>query len=281
MPTVVVIYKFLPVFSNLLSQGGYLFDMKRILNVLPSRGTEHDWGLATAESAGLVSTSEEVPPAMDLRRKWWKVQNQHKTGACSGFAVAYGLLWWHWVEHLGKPTKEKPSARFAWMASKETDAWTRFPSSMIEGSGTYIKDILRVCHKYGVLTDKRLPMRTPTTSVPEEVLYAEAAKNRIVSYHKLGSLNETRTWIANQGPVICQLSPDRQFMQANRRTKILDKYSKSSAKWGGHAIVLCGYGPGFFLIRNSWGYWWGYQGTQIISEDYAQEAIQETYGITV
>lgn len=252
-----------------------------ILNVYPSRDTSEDWGLATAQSAGLVSKAKRRPLAVDLRRKWWRIQNQGNTGACVGYSVAYGLLWWHWVEELDRKFSDRPSARFVWMASKETDQWNSFPTSMVEGSGTYIKDCLGVCQKYGVIRDKRLSMRDETTTVPEEVLAAEAARNRIVSYHHLRDLDEMKHWIAFKGPVVCQLSPDEAFMTANRRRKVLKEYDGSSADHGGHAVVLAGYGPAAFILRNSWGSGWGYKGHVVVHNEYAQEAFSEAYGIVV
>lgn len=248
------------------------------LNVLPSRNTENDWTLSTAQEAGLVMRVRKIPGAVDLRESWWRVQNQKNTGACVGFSIAYGLLWWHWVNN-GKSERDKPSARFVWMASKETDSWTRFPTSFVEGSGTYIKDALTVCRKHGVIADNRLSMRAETTSIPESTLYAEAARNRIVSYHRLNGPTEWRQWIASQGPVVCQLSPDEQFMRASRRDRVLEKYDIASANYGGHAIVLAGYGPEHFIVRNSWGTRWGYKGYQIVTQEYALSAFREAYGI--
>ena len=244
---------------------------KPILNALPSRAPQRNWTMATATSAGLIEKVGKIPLAVDLRKRWWKIQNQGQTGACVGFSVAYGLLWYH------NPLF-KPSARFAWMGSKETDAFNTFPTSFCEMSGTYIDGALNFCRKYGSIPDRMLSMRDETTTTPEQVIYARAARNRITSYHRLAH-DEIKAWIATQGPVVCQLTPDSQFFSAKRR--VLDDYQMQPPRSGAHAIVLCGYGPDTFIVRNSWGRGWGHSGYAYVSAAYAKSAFIEYYGITV
>jgi hypothetical protein len=47
--------------------------IKRILNVLPSKGTELDWEMTNAVAAGMLSAPPTLPTSKDLRDTWWKV----------------------------------------------------------------------------------------------------------------------------------------------------------------------------------------------------------------
>jgi hypothetical protein len=246
----------------------------RILNVFPSKNPEKNWGMAEARQAGLIKTSPNLPAVMDLRRgrRWWRIKDQGQTGSCVGHGVAYGLLWYH------KPSV-LPSARFTWMGSKETDAYVKYPTSFCEMSGTYIEGALKFSKKYGSIPDKMLSMRAHTTKKSEAVIYGKAAGERIKSYHRLSNPKEWREWIATNGPLVLQLQPDPQFYGA--RTKVLDNYVKQRRGAGAHCVVLCGYGPGLFIVRNSWGTGWGHRGYCYVTESYAKDSFSEVFGITV
>lgn len=248
----------------------------RILNAFPSKEPGKNWGIAEAERAGLIKTSRSLslPEVVDLRqgRRWWKIKNQGQTGSCVGHSVAYGLLWYHNPEVM-------PSARFTWMGSKETDAYVKHPTSFCEMSGTYIEGALKFSQKYGSIPDKMLRMRDQTTTISEEVVYAKAAANRIQTYHRLTSPNEWRRWIATKGPLVFQIQPDPQFYSA--KSKLLDGYVRQGLRSGAHALVMCGYGKGMFILRNSWGTRWGHKGYCYVSESYAKQAFTEVFGITV
>jgi hypothetical protein len=70
---------------------------KFILNCSPSVKQEDDWTFADAIEAGVVDLVKSPPDAKDLRAKWWKIDNQGRTGACVGYATAYGVLRYHYV----------------------------------------------------------------------------------------------------------------------------------------------------------------------------------------
>ena len=181
-----------------------------ILNCSPSARPEDDWTFEDAIAAGVVDVAATTPTTKDLRAAWWKIDHQGTTGACVGFSTAYGVLRWHYVTagRLKKSQKpsEKPSARFIWMANKETDEITSYPTTFIETSGTQTKLALKVAHKYGCVTDAELPMVGGLSMLSRAAFYAKAAPFRISSFHNLGrDLAKWRSWIANQGPILTRL----------------------------------------------------------------------------
>ena len=121
---------------------------KFILNCksVPSAKAETDWCFEDALASDAISILPKIPRSKDLREPWWKIDNQGRTGACVGFATAYGVLRWHYVKKglISKSINNRPSARFIWMADKETDEITSFPTTFIEKAGTQTKLALRV-----------------------------------------------------------------------------------------------------------------------------------------
>ena len=68
------------------------------MNCKRSTDTENDWTFEDALDAGVITVEDELPNSVDLRQDGWQAENQGKTGACVGFATAYGVLRWHYVE---------------------------------------------------------------------------------------------------------------------------------------------------------------------------------------
>ena len=248
-----------------------------VLNCDRSAGVQMDWTFADAVEAGVVADAA-ARAEVDLRAEDWPVRDQGRTGACVGFATADGVLHWHYRQAGLLAEGERPSPRFIWMANKETDLLTSFPTTFIESAGTQIKLALRVARKYGCVTESTLPMDGALSSLSTEAFYAGAAKYRIASYHNLGRDPERwRAWISNQGPVLVRVAVDRTWERAAAAAGELDRYREDTSG-GGHAACLVGYTGTHFIVRNSWGERWGDGGFAYASDAYAARAFDEAYG---
>ena len=172
-----------------------------VLNCDPSTGVQQDWTFADAVEAGVVADGP-ARAEVDLRADDWPVRDQGTTGACVGFAAADGVLHWHYRQAGMLAEGEWPSPRFIWMANKETDLLTAFPTTFIESAGTQLKLALGVARKYGCVTESTLPMDGTLSSLSTEAFYAGAAKYRIGSYHSLGRTGDrTGCWPAGDALV--------------------------------------------------------------------------------
>ncbi len=249
-----------------------------VLNCVASTGTEMDWTLEDAVSAGVVRLRKRIPSSKDLRAPWWKVRDQRKTGACVGFATADGVLRWHYVTRSMIKDSELPSPRFIWMANKETDEITAYPTTFLEKAGTQTKLALRVARNYGCVLEPDLPMIGGLSMLSAAAFYTKAAGLRISSYHNLGAdPARWRLWIASQGPVLTRLNVDTTWDQASQTNGWLETYYPQTTR-GGHAVCLVGYTANQFIVRNSWGVTWGDQGFAYASNAYAAAAFTEAYG---
>ena len=254
----------------------------RIVNVLPSRETNEDWGLMNAVGAGIVAAPAALPASVDLRATWWKVGDQKSTGSCVGWATADGVLRYHFVKANRLAKTERLSPRFIWMAAKETDEFIDRPTTFIESDGTSPKAAVDIARKYGVVTDSVLPFASGLL-YPEEAntFYAIAAQRKISSYFNLfKNFVQWRTWLATKGPLLVALNVDSTWDNAATTQGKLDTFKPNTVR-GGHAVSVVGYrADGRFIIRNSWGTTWGQNGFGFATEAYIQGAFfNEAYGV--
>jgi C1A family cysteine protease len=255
--------------------------LKRILNCIPSRKMENDWRYRHADAAGILGAGA-IPPSKDLRAAWWKINDQGSTGSCVGWASADSVIRWHMVKANRLTTTKLLSARFQWMAAKETDEFVAAATTFIEKDGTSLKAALDVARKFGTVLDSLLPFDTGALyQGDEEEFYALAAQRKIASYFNLDSNPvEWRKWIATKGPIITRLDVDATWDNAASTQGNLDVYQPATVR-GGHAVALVGYTPDRFIVRNSWGLTWGDKGFGYASLTYATTAFTESYGVTL
>jgi C1A family cysteine protease len=259
--------------------------IKRICNLVPSKGTEKDWKYEDALAAGALGAVATLPASVDLRQTWWTVGDQGQTGSCVGWASADGVVRYHMVAVNKLKKSQLLSPRYVWMASKETDEFTKRPESFVEEAGTSLKAAMDVCRKLGAATLAMLPFRIGTLMYTgsENAFYAAAAQLRVSSYFNLRkNLTQWKSWLASHGPILAGLSVDETWDNATKNRGNLDAYLPKTAR-GGHAISIVGYtAAGRFIIRNSWGTAWGDNGFAYASPEYINGAFfDESYGVTV
>jgi hypothetical protein len=269
----------------------------RVLNCIPSKNTENDWNIENAMAAGILEAPTIIPIAKDLREKWWDIGDQRDSGSCVGWGTGDAVCRWHFVKAGKIKQDQKLSVRYLWMASKEMDEFTTFPTTFIENDGTSLKAALDIARKYGVVTDAVLPFRVadstgalileklwraPATSVnPDKTFYAMASTLKIANYFNLGTdQNNWRIWLATKGPILTALQVDATWDNAAKTNGNLDVFQPKTIR-GGHCVALVGYTKDRFIVRNSWGTGWGDKGFGYASLAYAKEQFKEAYGISV
>ena len=265
----------------------------RILNCIPSKTTENDWHIENALAAGIIEAPVAIPLAIDLREPtWWKIGDQLDSGSCVGWGTGDAVCRWHFVK-AGKLAKDQLlSVRYLWMAAKEMDEFTTWPTTFIETDGTSLKAALDIARKYGVVTDPILPFRVPDSAGAltleklyrggtPNTFYALASKLKIANYFNLGTNQDAwRTWLATKGPILTALGVDATWDNATATHGNLDVYKPNTVR-GGHCVAFVGYTKDRFIVRNSWGTGWGDKGFAYASLAYAKDAFKEAYGISI
>ncbi|HET9399029.1 MAG TPA: C1 family peptidase [Sphingomicrobium sp.] len=258
----------------------------RILNLLPSKDTDKDWGFAAAMAAGpLGAAPAKLPASVDLRADWWTVGDQANTGSCVGWASTDGVARYLFAKAGRLDKKTMLSPRFTWMASKETDHAVDKPQTMLDCAGTYLKTASDVLRKYGAVTDDLCPfiLSAAMYTGDEDDFFATAATRKIASYFNLQrNMAEWKRWLASKGPILVGLSVDDTFGNATATGGKLARFQPATVR-GGHAVCLVGYkSDGTFIIRNSWGTGWGDKGFAYATPSYVSAAFfPESYGMTL
>jgi C1A family cysteine protease len=261
----------------------------RILNCFPSQHTEKDWEYDNAVQAKILKESKTAPASVDLRESWWDIGDQEDTGSCVGWASTDALYRWHGVKAKRIAQDDHLSVRFTWMGSKEIDDYRDRPTGFLEQEGTTLKSALDMARKYGIIPDDMLPFKPSTMSKADpDAFYAKAAEFKISSYYSLRKkssawptvVTKWQNWLANGGPILTALGVDDTWDNAESNHGNLDEYHPDTVR-GGHAVAIVGYTKDRFIVRNSWGKSWGDKGFGFASHDYARDAFQEAYGISL
>jgi Papain family cysteine protease len=260
-------------------------ELRRICNLVPSRGTQTDWKFENALQAGALGSVTALPLSKDLRQPWWKIGDQGGTGSCVGWASTDGLMRYQLVGAGKLAQNERVSPRYTWMASKEIDEFNTRPETFIEEAGTSLKAAVDICRKYGVVLESLLPFQIGTLMYVgnESQLYAAAAQRRATAYFNLGkSPAQWRAWLASNRPILAGLAVDATWDQAATTHGIVDTFQPNTVR-GGHAVCVVGYRKdNRFIVRNSWGTGFGDQGFAYVSEAYiAAGFFAESYGISI
>lgn len=258
---------------------------ERICNVEPSTGTDKDWTFQDSISGGALRAVTAPPPSVDLRKRWWTINDQEDTGSCVGWATADGVVRYQMVMANRLPKNQLLSPRFVWMASKETDEFTARADTFLEGAGTSLKAAMDIVRKFGAVKETLLPFHIVTKMHvgTENAFYAEAAQRKVAAYFNLQrNLNQWKQWLSTNGPILAALSVDQTWDNATATGGNIDVFMPNTAR-GGHAIAIVGYlASGRFIVRNSWGTGWGDGGFGYVTPAYiAAGFFDESYGVTL
>ncbi len=246
-----------------------------------SKETGNDYGVAEA-SLG----DAPLPESVDLRQPWQTVSDQGHTASCVGWTVA-DALHWHLVKE-GRLQPDQPlSPRYVWMSAKEMFQREEFPSTFLEEDGTSLKAGLDVVRKFGAALESELPWegRAGRTARPKRSTSPPAGAGSwptttsatTASPDITAHFGEWRRWLHESGPVLVLIKLDPYIHTNDGVLEDLDE----TAVTGSHAAALYGYGPGYFLLRSSWGTDWGDAGYARMTHSYAAEAVIESYGVMV
>jgi len=191
---------------------------------------------------------------IDLRSKCPEIYDQGKLGSCTANAVAGAY------QYEESREKEKnvfrPSRLFIYYNERVIE------DTVLYDSGATIRDSIKTLHKTGTCSEVKWPYDiSKFKSRPTEICYKDAEKNKIIEYKKVTqTLDELRTCLQQGTPFIFGFSVYESFesnLVAN--TGIMNMPRKGEKLLGGHAVMAVGYDDStrMFIIRNSWGEYWG------------------------
>ncbi|HEX9020383.1 MAG TPA: C1 family peptidase [Nitrospirota bacterium] len=197
----------------------------------------------------------KLPSRVDLRKFCSKVENQGSLGSCTANALAGAL---EFLEIRDNVHFADLSRLFIYYNERVIE------HSVRSDSGAMLRDGIKTLAKQGVCPETMWPyVASRFTRKPTVACYKEAADHQITSYHRILTLDEMRTCLAEGFPFIFGFTVYESLETKQvAKTGVVNMPKPNERALGGHAVMAAGYNDATkrFIVRNSWGMTWGMKG---------------------
>jgi C1A family cysteine protease len=196
-----------------------------------------------------------LPPSVDLRPTCSPVENQGQLGSCTANALVGNL---EFLEAKAGKKVTDLSRLFIYYNERVLEG------SIKEDAGAMIRDGVKTLVKQGVCTEKLWRYNIAKFAVkPPVACYQQALTHQLQSYHRILTLQEMLTCLAEGYPFVFGFTVYEAFESKEvANAGQLDLPKPGERALGGHAVMAVGYDDATkrFTVRNSWGKAWGLQG---------------------
>jgi C1A family cysteine protease len=215
----------------------------------------------------VLKVRAKLPASVDLRKTCSKIEDQGELGSCTANALAGAL------EFLEKKDKIKAFKDFSRLFIYYNERVIE--NTIKSDSGAMLRDGIKTLAKQGVCAEESWPYKVAQfTKKPNPACYKEAMDHQITSYHRIVTVDEMRTCLAEGFPFVFGFSVYESFeSQAVAKLGVVNMPKPKERCLGGHAVMAVGYNDATkrFFIRNSWGTDWGKKGYFTIPYDYLSD----------
>jgi len=226
-------------------------------------------------------TKQMIDELLPSYRKCDFVLNQGNEGACTGFGLAATINYLMWRDYLEKnkfpklntcPIElrgKRVSMRMLYHMARIYDEWDGE-----DYSGSSCRGAMKGWHRHGVCTLKNWKywedekIIGKVNFIPPEKKWAEdALQNTLGAYYRVNhdSVADMQAAIHEVGAIYCSASVHTgwQFGEKKEFTEL--PLIQRGEKKGGHAFCIVGYNQEGFIVQNSWGEAWGWNGFALLS----------------
>ena len=231
--------------------------VRRILGI-KDKHLEYGWIPDTADSRdfAFTGTLKALPPKVDLRPLDSPIYDQGSLGSCTSNAV--GAMF-QFVNRKMNGVDFNPSRLFIYYNVRLMRNRVNFDS------GAAIRDGMKVIKNNGVCYEALWPYVIADFKLkPSAAAYAEALKHQSIKYMRIPrSLTKMKQCLAEGYPFVFGFTIYESFRtEPVNRDGLMPVPAKTEKALGGHAVMAVGYNDEkrCFIIRNSWGTWWGDEG---------------------
>lgn len=214
--------------------------------------------------AAIAAPPKKLPASVDLRPLCSPVENQGQLGSCTANALVGNL---EFLEKKAGRTVTDLSRLFVYYNERVMEG------TVSEDAGAMIRDGVKSLVKQGVCPEKQWPYNIAKfAKKPSAACFKAALGHQVISYHRIQSLTEMRSCLAEGYPFVFGFTVYESFESTTvARNGQLNLPKKTEKNLGGHAIMAVGYNEATkrFTIRNSWGTDWGVKGYFTMPYDYA------------
>jgi C1A family cysteine protease len=217
---------------------------------VPDRPDQRDQLYST-----IAAPPRTLPRAVDLRPTCSPVEDQGRLGSCTANALVGSL---EFLEKKAGKRVTDLSRLFVYYNERTLEG------TVNEDAGAMIRDGVKTLVKLGVCTEKKWGYDIGKFAVkPPVACYRQALTHRLESYHRLLTLQDMRSCLAEGYSFVFGFTVYEAFeSRAVAKTGQLNLPKRREKALGGHAVMAVGYNETSrrFLVRNSWGSDWGQQG---------------------
>ena len=200
-------------------------------------------------------TIAKISTYVDLRPYCSSIEDQGRLGSCTGNAIAGA------IELLMKRNNNFTdiSRLFIYYYERLLENTVNYDS------GAYIRDGIKACYTYGAATENLWPYDiSKFRNRPNIDAVNDAKKRKVKLYERVSDFNGVINAIDNGYPVTIGFDVYSSFDSPTvARTGIMPYPNLKKEKLlGGHAVLIVGYNKNndTFIVRNSWGKYWGDNG---------------------
>lgn len=209
-------------------------DRKYKLDLIPSQIDCRDY---TADS--IYYKTVKLPEVLDYRRDLPPVRDQGTQGSCSAMTAA-AIKEWHELKELGFQNYMSPQFVYNLRPNKPQE-------------GMNPRDTMKLLKNKGIVPEKLYPYGS--RRIIDEDLLKHASNFKIYGFARVNTIYAAKSTLLSDGPLyagfpVYSETEPKFWIQNTPRDEFL----------GGHAVAIVGWTKDSFIIRNSWGTRWGFNG---------------------
>jgi len=206
----------------------YKFDL------IPSELDPNDY-----QVEAVYHTTIKLPETFDYIDELTPVRDQGEQGSCSAMSAA-AIKEWQERKELGYEDYMSPQFVYNLRANKYSEGMTP-------------RDTMKILNRVGIVPEKLYPYGSRATI--SNTLLKRASNFTIQGYAQVNSVFGAKASLISNGPLYIGLP-----VYNPKNPNFWHQEHFGQKMLGGHAVVIIGWNKNSFIIRNSWGKDWGFDG---------------------
>ena len=207
--------------------------------------------------------TKKLPPKVDLRPTCSPVESQKQLSSCTANSLAAGI---EYLERRDMKLERRVSRLFIYYNARAIEHVVK------KDAGVTLRDSIRGLGIHGVCTEKEWPyLEGKEMTKPIDRAYEEAKAHVLEgSFRVHVNPDSMRGTLADGHPIVFGVELYTSFDNGGDHGHIETPVKHKSKFDADHAMIAVGYDDAKkeFIVRNSWGSWWGDGGYCFLGYDY-------------